>query len=911
MATNKQLIDKCKSLSSKDIVSWLKSVDTCNLSVKCADSSYRSIIKRTEVNFRNLKKSEHKSEVHRRELENFLNEDLKFPKRSSFDRVQKKDPVACDNSCSYANVSYNLASQLHQAKTENEQLKNELRLLRKCKVSKSTVENMKSELKNQNRQVKSLKFRLNNKSAELKRVRLRLARSQKKNEKLSQTVVEKEMESNEIKQVNEQLNASFQENEDVIRDLPLNVPASIINPVIKCVLNLIDKQVDKLPTRTTVLNMNVERLILSQKQMNETLIDQPNLTLYTDKTTKFGTKYSGYHVSDTDGKTYVLGMREIVTKSAADTLSAFQQILGDIEDRTKEANQAAKRVLANITATMSDRASTEKKFNSLLEELRTSILPDLNENWDELSPADQIAASSLLNFFCGLHGLVHFADCANKSAVSVQKGLLEEQLIYDKSFHKQNESGASRLTRTVCKALARGADEKNGKYSEFNIYVKDFLKENNMCSLPLTPFKGNRFNILFESSAAVFFLHDKIKLFLEDNQSNNLLKSVLYDLNVVEYLAGVKAFGLISRFVTGPLWSLLEDRSVHVFDMNEHYVEFVIFLYEAVDNVDAFMKGETELFNAVHKDAIYESLIQEWEHDDHVAVYLNIMLPAMAECAKKMYADHLPGGKWDEVTPDMRLKAASTQKHNKFAESVFGYLDNLLRKKPNISVLASEAYIMFTANKTEQWIESKTEEEKLVLVNEAIKESQTVKENFTRRKAEIQQKQKEGMAERARMAAEKEARRVQKLTDYTSDIINFGLWQSEEEVDRELGDINSKTVKINALKAQLNFRKNVLKQNPTSDDMKNVYRFSKNENQRNQKLSVDELAVNLKKLVQHAFTIEPQRNDEDEQRRALLVGKTVKHKFIEDGDEKWWKGTVISQVFINDWMYFRSTHSDW
>jgi hypothetical protein len=62
--------------------------------------------------------------------------------------------------------------------------------------------------------------------------------------------------------------------------------------------------------------------------------------------------------------------------------------LRDIEDRTKEANQAAKRVLANITASMSDRASTEKKFNSLLEELRTSILPDLNENWDELSPAE-------------------------------------------------------------------------------------------------------------------------------------------------------------------------------------------------------------------------------------------------------------------------------------------------------------------------------------------------------------------------------------------------------------------------------------------------------------------------------------------------------------------------------------------
>jgi hypothetical protein len=73
----------------------------------------------------------------------------------------------------------------------------------------------------------------------------------------------------------------------------------------------------------------------------------------------------------------------------------------------------------------------------------------------------------------------------------------------------------------------------------------------------------------------------------------------------------------------------------------------------------------------------------------------------LVECAKKMYANHLPGGKWDDVTPDMRRKASSVQKHNKFSESVFGYLDNLLRKKPNISVLASESYIMFTANKTD------------------------------------------------------------------------------------------------------------------------------------------------------------------------------------------------------------------
>lgn len=251
--------------------------------------------------------------------------------------------------------------------------------------------------------------------------------------------------------------------------------------------------------------MNIERLVMSQKQLNEKLVNNPNLTLYTDETTKFGTKYSGYHISDTDQNTYVLGMREIVTKSGSDTLAAFQEILNDIEERTADAKDSAKRVLANITATMSDRASTEKKFNSLLEELRATVLPDLNDHWNDLSEAEKTAASGMLNFFCGLHGLVHFAECCNKCSVEVQNGLLDEPPIFDKSFKKINESGASRLTRTVCKALARGADEKNGKYKEFCLFTKGFLTEHKMHTVPLTPFKGNRFNILFESSAAVFF----------------------------------------------------------------------------------------------------------------------------------------------------------------------------------------------------------------------------------------------------------------------------------------------------------------------------------------------------------------------------------------------------------------------
>jgi hypothetical protein len=45
---------------------------------------------------------------------------------------------------------------------------------------------------------------------------------------------------------------------------------------------------------------------------------------------------------------------------------------------------------------------------------------------------------------------------------------------------------------------------------------------------------------------------------------HRLLQSILHDLKIQEYLAGVKALGLISKLLTCPLWHLLEDKFVNI-----------------------------------------------------------------------------------------------------------------------------------------------------------------------------------------------------------------------------------------------------------------------------------------------------------------------------------------------------------
>ena len=174
-----------------------------------------------------------------------------------------------------------------------------------------------------------------------------------------------------------------------------------------------------------------------------------------------------------------------------------------------------------------------------------------------------------------------------------------------------------------------------------------------------------------------------MKEYLEGHRTNGLLQSVLHDLKVPEYVAGCKALGLISRLITQPLWSILDDEKVSILDMNCYYASLVDFLQKIQEDIGSFMTGQLLPFGEdtiLHKDAIFDILIAtSEEYDDKVETILLVIIPAFHQLSLRLFKDHLPGGKWDNFTEDMQRKTAGTVKHNQFSESIFGYLDNLLR----------------------------------------------------------------------------------------------------------------------------------------------------------------------------------------------------------------------------------------
>ena len=155
----------------------------------------------------------------------------------------------------------------------------------------------------------------------------------------------------------------------------------------------------------------------------------------------------------------LLGLRDTATISSSDT---FKEIFCDIDAATEDETDVGKKILFNIKNIMSDRASTETKFNELLKDYRESVLPEVIENYENLKEESKQAVSNMDHFSCGLHALVHIADASQKSIYETEKAHFDGNVsVGNPSFYKKGQAGTVRLIFTACKAFAR-RDQKNG-----------------------------------------------------------------------------------------------------------------------------------------------------------------------------------------------------------------------------------------------------------------------------------------------------------------------------------------------------------------------------------------------------------------------------------------------------------------
>ena len=370
-------------------------------------------------------------------------------------------------------------------------------------------------------------------------------------------------------------------------------------------------------------------------------------------------------------------------------LDLLKEIVNDLaasgEDREKEVAT----VVVKMKNTISDQASVNKKLNTLLQQWREDLLPKVVEGYDELAEGEKMKYSNMNNFWCGLHFIVGLSEQANKTLAQyedlISKGEKLGAVALPGGYSKAGESGTSRLVRTVCKAIQERGCERTGKPVEY----QDFMTAEGRGKVPLAPFKGNRFNILFHNAAGIYFMLEDLKMFMADHKTDNkLFTAVNADLNVLPFQAGIRALGLISKLVTGPLWRALEKEK-HNLGMVAKYQELMQCFQLWSQDATPILHGSTGLFDNTDKeDNILQQLTEVCDSDAGTKQVLELLFSSFLLTGQRQLKDYLGAGKFGAPSAAQMEESVSCPTSNVGPERTFAMLDNIIRVMPSANTIA-------------------------------------------------------------------------------------------------------------------------------------------------------------------------------------------------------------------------------
>ena len=440
--------------------------------------------------------------------------------------------------------------------------------------------------------------------------------------------------------------------------------------------------------------------------------------------------------------------------------------------------------------------------------------------------------------------------------------------------------------------------------------LKAFLKEKNVSSKLIYPFKGNRFHILFKDAEGLFYLQPFIIDFLSNiwGTPNQLHKAILHDLQCRTYIIGCRALGIIGKYITGP-WMRLTETNVPILELNSHFEDALSRLNEWISDPSSFFRDDCpSIFNgiSVNKDNVYKCLIKASSLDTKTKLLLGLLLSKIKEVFVKQLSDQITGGIHSNPQDDLQLQSASCGCNNISCERIFGMLDSHIQRAPVATLVHNESKILFKSNKTGEWLREKDDNSKQDIIAAARKRVKVHDQNLKERLLSVQKHIVDKLREKQAQLQSKSDFSRQKKENLLEDLMTSGgLWVSETQMDQELYKLKSPSQKKLAVKTQINVRKSILDQDKSFSS--HYFHFSN----KGKQFSLDILKANLLYLIQNSMKY-PDLNSEIKKvldNPKELNGKFISHKWNNDeGSSTWYEGQIQSPdahlefkiVYVND-----------
>ncbi|CAC5360877.1 unnamed protein product [Mytilus coruscus] len=314
-------------------------------------------------------------------------------------------------------------------------------------------------------------------------------------------------------------------------------------------------------------------------------------------------------IQSSEVKTMCMGMRDMACGGA----EAYRKLLeGIITEMTAgDDNDQVRQVAVKIKNTVSDQASVNKKFVTLLSDWREKALPQVVENSDSLTAVQRERYVTINYFFCGLHFLVGLSEQAIKTLS------LSESLV-----HSGEKVGAPTLP---------------GGYS-----------------IP-------------GESGVYYLLNDLLSFAKEHKTDNRLFTAKKADLRILCFQAGARALGIVSKMVTGPMWRFMEENG-HVSELTPLYQQLYDAFKRLSTNASTLMKGEEFIFGeeTVQKDKVFDKLVSPSPQVDNLTRQIvELLFSSFKVVCRRQLKDHIEGFKYATGwSPELLEESATVPKTN-------------------------------------------------------------------------------------------------------------------------------------------------------------------------------------------------------------------------------------------------------
>lgn len=491
--------------------------------------------------------------------------------------------------------------------------------------------------------------------------------------------------------------------------LPPAKISSTIKSVLKSFLPSLNVDMLRLPGESCASYMRREELATVNLAHNVTsLLKSDSLNLNCDGTTLCQKKLQGAAINGT-----VLSVNEIPDGGADSMIADISHELQKLRDLANKLNLPnANRInWTLVTSSSSDSASTQKRFNKLVEEKR-------DEDSKLFGPPGECPDfSELVENFCCMH-----------LGVNLRKAFFSDSGATDKA-------SSDVLVHEFCKLLSKNGG-KHGVYEcgHGAVAYPDFLAlmaSHNSYYQQCTKIKlerqvGSRYFVTAANAGKILFLKDAAISFLKyvgKEKGNKLEQSVFQKLQDPLELTHLKADAILFHHVYSNLVMLAKSKVLNknVLDMNKHYLELKTFLSEAGSNPEMTMDRNVQVF--LSEERLYGN-DKKGNHRLHFGYQFiedivfsseeigeDLLYPLLASGTSRMneklssYAkNQLPDGKYWEPAPDVEKILKSLKPNNDVCESILGLNDYLSMVMPNLHQMSKSNLIQVKKNKTMQWL---------------------------------------------------------------------------------------------------------------------------------------------------------------------------------------------------------------